>query len=102
MNRWQCKEPAGLHPLLPKDQLIHLERGWAANEDSNQQLPLPADSHTQLTGRQGARRKASSSQQQTFGSPRSRRTLRGREISLPVIDRAGGEEEEGQVTLGCR
>lgn len=46
MNHWQCQEPADLHRVLPKDQLIHLERGWAANEDSSQQLPLVNPTHS--------------------------------------------------------
>lgn len=68
MNHWQCQEPAGLHPVLPEDWLIHLERGRATNKDSSWQLPYPAEIHTQLTSGQGAGWEASSSPQQTWPS----------------------------------
>lgn len=68
MNHWQCQEPAGLHPVLPEDQLIHLERGWTTNKDGSWQLPYPAESHTQLTSGRGVWWEASSSPQQTWPS----------------------------------
>jgi hypothetical protein len=39
---------------LPEDQLIHLEGGWATNDESSQQPPGPAEPHTQLTTEQEA------------------------------------------------